>query len=112
MDVSGLIADRITGKPLAGVTIWSYSNDGQTANVIGYSDSDGNFEIPVNGLTVAFEKDGYTGLQTPDDMINEGGTITLTQSMTAMVAKNFPPWLIEVLIVIGIYLATTKGKRK
>jgi hypothetical protein len=109
-NVSGLVADRMTGKPLPGVTIWAYSPDGRSATVLGYSDSEGDFEIPINGVTIAFEKDGYTGMQIPDDMINEAGTVTMNPTLKTL--AGFPAWLWEVVVIIGIYFLSSGKKRK
>lgn len=111
MNVSALVADRVTGKAIPGVTVWGYAPDGQSAEVLGYTDSDGNFEIPVNGITIAFEKDGYTGLQIPDDMITEGGTITLSQSVSSIVGNSLPAWVWEVIVLIGFVFLASKKKR-
>jgi hypothetical protein len=98
MELKGSIADQGTGTPLANVTIWEIDNDGQAANVIGFSDSQGNYDVQVDDptSTINYVVDGYTGTAIPYSQASSSDQILLAKdgSLTAkLTISNVPAWL-------------------
>lgn len=115
MEITGKVLDQATGKPLAGVTIWEIMPDGQSAEVVGFSDASGNYDVNVNnaGSNINYVLDGYQGTNI------SGGAAQLTDavllqrdgSFTAkLTLSNVPPWVWLLLATVGIYYLGDKKK--
>lgn len=117
MELTGKVVDQANGKPLNNVTIWEISPDGRTAEVLGYSDPSGNYDIVVSdaGSNINFVLDGYTGTNIAASQVAISDQVLL-QKDTGIVAKltlsGVPSWLWLFLAAIGVYYIAENPKRK
>lgn len=118
MDLSGKVVDQANGNPLGNVTIWEISPDGRNAEVLGYTDPSGGYDIQVGdaGSTINFVLDGYTGTNISAAQVSISDQVLL-QKDSAITAKltlsGVPSWLWLFLAAIGVYyLGVEKPKRK
>jgi hypothetical protein len=117
MELVGSVADQVTGKPLANVTIWEISPDGQNANVIGFTDPSGKYDVDVEnaGSNVNYVVDGYTGVSIPASQAALSDQILLATdgSVSAkLTLSGVPAWVWVVLAFVGIYYVSDGKKKK
>lgn len=108
MEITGSVADQSTGKTLANVTIWEISPDGQNANVIGFTNGSGAYDVNVEnaGSDVNFVTDGYTGVSIPASQAALSDQVLLAPdgSVSAkLTLSGVPAWIWIVLAALGIY---------
>lgn len=117
MEITGSVADQSTGKTLANVTIWEISPDGQNANVVGFTDGSGKYDVNVEnpGSDVNFVIDGYTGISIPASQAALSDQVLLAPdgSVTAkLTLSGVPAWVWILLAALGIYFVNGDKKLK
>lgn len=117
MEVSGKVIDQANGQPLANVTIWEISSDGQSAEVVGFSDASGRYDVNINnaGSNINFVLDGYTGTNIPGSQVLLSDQVLLAKdgSITAkLTLSNVPPWVWLLLAAVGVYYIGNPKKRR
>jgi len=115
MQLTGQVVDQTTGKPIAGATIWEFLADGRSANVIGYSDSNGRYTVNVvnDNSNVNFSQDGYQGTNISAVQAGNSDQVLLAPdgSFSANITfRNVPTWLWVLAGVGFIYLLNDKKK--
>lgn len=98
MELTGSVADQKTGKPLPNVTIWEIPADGQSAQVIGYTDYAGRYDVntAVSDSTVNFAQDGYTSTAIPVLQASNSDQILLPPDgsiVATLKLSGVPSWL-------------------
>lgn len=116
MEITGQVVEQATGKPVAGVTIWEISPDGQNAEVVGFAGPDGKYDVNINnaGSMVNFVQDGYTGLAIPTSQALLSDQVLLQKdgSVSAkLTLSGVPAWVWMLLAGIGIFFISD-GKNK
>ena len=117
MEITGVVTDQATGKPLANVTIWEIQPDGQSAEVVGFSGNDGSYDVNINnaGSDVNFVIDGYQGTSIPASQALLSDQVLLAKdgSVTAkLTLSNIPAWVWVLLAALGIYFINDGKKLK
>jgi hypothetical protein len=117
MEITGSVADQTTGKALVNVTIWEISPDGQNANVVGFSDTNGAYDVNVEnpGSDVNFVIDGYTGVSIPASQAALSDQVLLAPdgSVYAKITlSGIPSWVWVLLAALGIYFVSDGKKLK
>lgn len=117
MELTGKVVDQANGKPLGAVTIWEIYPDGQNAEVLGYSDPSGNFDVQLNDpdSNVNFVLDGYTGTNIAAAQVALSDQVLLAKDngITAkFTLSGVPSWLWLFMAAIGIYYIGTGKPRK
>jgi hypothetical protein len=116
MTLTGKVFDSTNGKPLVNVTVWEIDNDGQAANVIGFTDGAGNYSVDVDSTdsNINFVTDGYTGVSIPANQAAASDAVLLVPdgSLTATLKiSNVPAWVWLLAGVTFIWMVGD-GKRK
>jgi hypothetical protein len=117
MQLSGTVVNQANGQPLANVTIWEISPDGQAAQVIGFSGSVGTYAVNLNnaGSTVNFVKDGYQGVTIPGSqaLLSDQVLLAPDAAITAKISfAGLPSWVWFLVGGILIFSVSDKKKRK
>jgi hypothetical protein len=118
MEITGKVVDQQTGGALANVTIWEITPDGQSAEVIGYSDKSGSYDVNVYnaGSNVNFVLDGYTGTNIAASQALLSDQVLLQKEVgnsPKLSLSGVPSWLWLFLAAIGVYyIGNGKQKRK
>jgi hypothetical protein len=116
MELTGTVVDQANGKPIANVTIWEIAPDGRSAEIIGYSDGAGKYDVYINSSAsnINFVTDGYTGTNIPAGQALLSDQVLLAKD-GALSAKftlsGMPAWIWVLLAGIGIFFLGD-GKRK
>lgn len=118
MQLTGKVVDQATGAPLGGVTVWEIAPDGQSAEVLGYTDPAGNYDVALSSdaSNINFVRDGYTGTNITAMQAAVSDQVLL-QKESAITAKfslsGVPSWLWLFLAAIGVYyIGTGKPQKK
>lgn len=116
MNLTGSVADQSNGTPIKNATIWEVSQDGQSANVVGFTDPAGKFSVDIDSTnsTINFVQDGYTGVTIPAIQALASDQILLAPdgSFSAKVTlQNVPSWL-WVLVGATVIFLIGDGKKK
>ena len=115
MELKGMVMDQQTGNPLPGVTVWEISADGRSANVLGYSDKSGNYDVMLSDpqSDVNFILDGYTGTniqgtqaQTIDAVLLSPLPVPATKNKLSAI----PAWAWWIVAGAGIYYLSKNYK--
>jgi hypothetical protein len=117
MEITGTAVDQATGAALNNVTIWEILPDGQSAEVIGFTDSAGKYDVNVSnaGSDINFVLDGYQGTSIPASQALLSDQVLLQKSNTVtakLSLSGFPAWVWLLLAGLGIYYITDGTKRK
>jgi hypothetical protein len=117
MEITGSIADQSTGAPIPNVTIWELMPDGQSANVVGASDSSGKYDVELDNpaSNVNYAVDGYTALSIPATQAANSDQVLLAKdgSITATLKlSNVPAWLWLLAGVTVVWLIGDDKKKK
>jgi hypothetical protein len=117
MTLTGKVFDSTNGKPLVNVTVWEIDNDGQAANVIGFTDGAGSYSVAVDSSdsNINFVTDGYTGVSIPATQAQASDAVLLVPdgSVTAkLTLSGIPSWVWVVLAFAGIFFLDNGKKKK
>jgi len=117
MELRGKVVDQSNGNGLDSVTIWEISPDGQAAQVIGFSDYAGNYDVNVNnaGSNINFVQDGYLGVNIPASQALLSDQVLLQKegSVSAkLTLSGFPKWVWYILAIVGVYYIADGNKKK
>lgn len=117
MEITGTVVDQATGIVLANVTIWEILPDGQSAEVIGFTDNSGKYDVNVNnaGSDINFVQDGYQGTSIPASqaLLSDQVLLAKDSSVTAkLTLSGLPSWIWLLLAGLGIYFITDGTKRR
>jgi hypothetical protein len=116
MEITGTVVDQATGNAIPNVTIWEIAPDGRSAEIVGYSDMSGKYDVFINnqGSTINYVTDGYTGLTLPASQVLLSDQVLLQKdgSVSAkLTLSGIPAWVWLVLAGLGIFFIGD-GKRK
>lgn len=117
MELTGKVVDQANGNGLANVTIWEISPDGQAAQVVGFSDNAGKYDVNINnaGSNLNFVQDGYLGVNIPASQALLSDQVLLQKdgSVSAkFTLSGLPAWVWYLLAAVGIYYIADGKKKK
>jgi hypothetical protein len=117
MELTGTVVDQANGNTLANVTIWEIAPDGRSAEIIGYTDGSGKYDVFVNnaGSNINFVTDGYTGTNIPAGQALLSDQVLLVKDGTVQAKftlSGMPAWVWVFLAGIAVFFIGDGKKRR
>jgi hypothetical protein len=115
MELTGSVVDQANGNYIPNVTIWEIAPDGRSAEIIGYSDAAGKYDVFLNNANsnINYVVDGYTGLNIPagQALLSDQVLLQKDGSVSAkLTLSGVPSWLWVLLAGIGIFFLSDNKK--
>jgi hypothetical protein len=113
MELTGTVVDQANGQSIPNVTIWEIAPDGRSAEIVGYSDASGKYDVFLNSSAsnINFVTDGYTGLNIPAGQALLSDQVLLVKDGTLQAKftlSGVPAWVWLLVAGVGIFLIGDK----